>query len=79
MRKIYQDLSADAQGSMFLVFYQWFKDALVSGSSYTKVILRVEYEEKDHVIPAVTMDGFHELETDEDVTVKSCVYTDWFF
>ena len=74
MRKIYEDLSADAQGSMFLVFYQWFKDALVSGSSYTKLFWEVEYEEKDHVIPAVTMDQFSQLETDEDVTIKKAAY-----
>ena len=74
MRKIYEDLSADSQGSMFHVFYQWFKDALVSGSAYAKVFWEVEYEEKDHTIPAVTMDQFSQLEADEDVEIKKAAY-----
>ena len=74
MRKIYEDLSADAQGSMFHVFYQWFKDALVSGSAYTKVFWEVEYEEKDHTIPVVSMQDFGQLEADEDIEVKKAAY-----
>ena len=74
LKKIYEDLSADAQGSMFHVFYQWFKDALVSGSAYAKLFWEVEYEEKDHTIPAVTMDQFSQLEADEDVEIKKAAY-----
>ena len=74
MRKIYEDLSADSQGSMFHVFYQWFKDALVSGSAYTKLFWEVEYEEKDQTIPAVSMDQFSQLEADEDIDVKKAAY-----
>lgn len=74
MRKIYEDLSADAQGSMFFVFYQWFKDALVSGSAYTKVFWEVEYEEKDHKIPALSVEQYSALEADEDIDIKKAAY-----
>jgi hypothetical protein len=74
MRKIYDDLSADAQGSMFTVFYQWFKDALVSGSAYAKVFWEVEYEEKDHQIPAVSLDQYSQLEADEDIEINKASY-----
>ena len=74
MRKIYEDLSADAQGSMFHVFYQWFKDALVSGSAYAKLFWEVEYEEKDHVLPVVSEEQFGQLEEDEDIDIKRASY-----
>lgn len=74
MRKIYEDLSADSQGSMFFVFYQWFKDALVSGSAYSKLFWEVEYEEKDEKLAAVTIDQFDMLEADEDIEIKRARY-----
>jgi len=74
MRKIYEDLSADAQGSMFNVFYQWFKDSLVSGSSYAKLFWEVEYEEKDENIPSVSMEQFGQLEANEDININKASY-----
>ena len=74
MRRIFDDLSADASGSMFTVFYQWFKDALVSGTAYTKLFWEVEYEEKEYEVPSMSVDQFNQLENSEGVNIKKASY-----
>jgi hypothetical protein len=74
MRKIYDDLSADAQGSMFYVFYQWFKDALVSGTAYTKLFWDVEYEEKEYRLPYLSKEQFDQLDADENADIRKASF-----
>lgn len=75
MRKIYEDLSADSQGSLFTVFYQWFKDALVSGAAYAKPFWEIEEDQSEETLSAVTQEQMDQLAQEPNVEVKSASVT----
>lgn len=71
MRKIYEDLSADSQGSLFTVFYQWFKDALVSGAAYAKPFWEIERTETEETLSAISQEQMDQLAQEPNAEVKS--------
>lgn len=68
MKQIYKDLYSDESMGLFMVFYTWFKDALVSGSAFTKLFWEVDttLAEFDEVMDQFEFD---ELSTVPEVTI----------
>jgi hypothetical protein len=68
MNQIYKDLSTDEEAGLFTVFYTWFKDALVSGSAFTKLFWEEDYtlEEFTDVLDEI---GLDELSAQPEITI----------
>jgi len=69
MDYIYKDLYTDDSLGLFNVFYTWFKDALVSGSAYTKIFWEIDttLEDMDEV---VDQQRYDELSVLPEVTIN---------
>jgi predicted RNase H-like HicB family nuclease len=69
MDYIYKDLYSDESLGLFNVFYTWFKDALVSGSAYTKLFWEVDttLAELDEIVDPF---GLDELNALPEVTIN---------
>ena len=69
MKQIYTDLSTDEEAGLFTVFYTWFKDALVSGSAFTKLFWEDDFtlEEFTSIVDEM---GLDELAATPEITIK---------
>jgi len=68
MAKIQQDLG-DGEPSLFRLFYDWFLDALVSGTAFLKLGWNLDYEKVEQTFPAVTAPQMQQLLNDPQVEV----------
>ena len=69
MRKIIDDLSDNEDTSLFMLFYTWFKDALVSNTAFVKAFWVMDYEDRRIQFPRVTPQQMDKLNADPDVEV----------
>lgn len=74
MDQIYKDLYTDEASGLFMVFYTWFKDALVSGSAYVKL-----FWENDSVLETFSevmeQDTYDSLAMAPEVDIAKTVVT----
>jgi len=56
--------------TIFLLFYQWFKDALISDTAFTKVSWDLDQESVDIAFDELPADQMQQLVVDPDVTVS---------
>ena len=68
LNKIREDMAGDKDTSLFRLFYQWFKDALVSGFAVIKPFWVKEAEVKKVSWDRLGMDEMTQLHNDPDVT-----------
>lgn len=71
MDQIYKDLYTDEAFGLFNVFYTWFKDALVSGSAYTKLFWEVDTTLADMSEVLDSAEELQELQALPDVSISS--------
>jgi len=71
MSKIQTDLSSTEDTSMFLLFYQWFKDSLVSDTAFVKPHWELDHEIKVMTWPQLPAEQMKQLMDDPDVEVVS--------
>jgi len=69
MRRIQDDLSEDEGNSLFIAFYTWMKDALVSDTSVVKPLWHRDHELKQMTWPRMTVEQLKVLGEDPDVEV----------
>jgi len=67
--KIYKDLSMDEYKGLFLVFYTWFKDALVSGSAFTQLYWEIDTV-LDKIHQAIPNTEMNRLSQTKEVTIE---------
>ena len=67
LNKIREDLAGDKDSSLFRLFYQWFKEGLVTGMSVLKVFWVLEHELKSVTWPELDMKEMMKLHDDKDV------------
>ena len=72
MDNIYEDFYVDEANGIFNIFYTWFKDALVSGSAYTKLFWETDTD-IESIDTVVDEEGFNELSVLPDVTLNTAV------
>lgn len=70
MEKIQTDLS-DSSPSQFTLFYQWFKDGLVSDTSFVKLSWHLDQQTVTIDIDAVTPENMQVLASDPDAEIVS--------
>ena len=71
MRHIHDTLSQDDDNSLFVLFYTWFKDALVSDTGFVKPDWCRETEKKTRTLNRVPADALQQLNAREDITINS--------
>jgi len=69
MEKIQLDLN-ESTPNIFLLFYQWFKDALISDTAFTKVSWDLDQESVNIAFDELPADQMQQLVVDPDVTVS---------
>ena len=69
MSKIQVDLSSSDDTSMFLLFYQWMKDSLVSDTAVIKPHWQLDHEIKTMTWPELPAEHMQQLAADPDVEV----------
>ena len=69
MRKIQDDLGDDDDNSIFIAFYQWFKDSLVSDTAYTKLDWVREYAYRKVELGNLALEDMAEVDADENVEI----------
>jgi len=70
MDKIQIDLS-DSSPNIFVLFYQWFKDALVSDTAFVKTSWRLDQEEVNMKFDKLPAQFMQTLSEDPDVTITN--------
>ena len=71
MNKIQSDLSGTEDGSMFLLFYQWMKDSLVSDTAFVMPYWQLDHEINVMTWPQLPAEQMKRLTDDPDVEVMS--------
>jgi len=70
MDKIQLDLG-DSTPNLFMIFYQWFKDALVSDTAFTKLTWDLDIENVSVEFEELAADLMQQLVSDPDVTITN--------
>ncbi len=70
MQKIQKDLGA-ASPNQFLIFYQWFKDALVSDTAFVKLSWQKDFEQIKKKFDALSYEQMQQLSADRDIQVEN--------
>ena len=70
-QQIFEDLDSDPEQSLFLLFYQWIKDALVSGGAAVKPSWARDFETVRVKFGTVGPEQAAQLQADPDVGIES--------
>ena len=74
-QQIFEDLDSDEEQSLFLLFYQWIKDALVSNTAAVKVAWARDFETVRAKFGTIGPEQAAELQADPDVGIESASET----
>ena len=69
VKKIQDDIDRNREGNLFMLFYQWFKDGLVSGTSFIKVFWEKQFGLREISFPQLQYAQMKQLEMDPDVEI----------
>lgn len=69
MRHIQDDLGYDDENSLFVCFYQWMKDALVSDTAFTKLFWQRDFEKKKVTFPRLGVAEMVQADNDPNVEI----------
>jgi hypothetical protein len=74
MQKIQDDLNDNEERSMYVLFYQWFKDALVSDTAFLSPSWNVDMQSISHRFPQLDRQQIIAISSAPDVQIEE--YTD---
>jgi len=66
-----QEMLADGEPSLFVTGYQWFKDALITDTSYVKIFWDYDEVETTLSLPMITPEQMMQMEQAPDIQVTS--------